>query len=210
MSRARLLSIVLATATTVLAAAAAPVSSAPWGPGASPVCGKKKEGRAEIHFYCGPARATFTVDGKTHRAVGGKCFNDTDHSGNPRNWYLFAGKQTINDTIDGPKPKYPFIHVWSALRKPGTYAPPKQGVVLVSLQIPGLTVGTLENKVTTYPQGLGTVRETAAVTLSSFSGLGPIPQRGSFKATKMFAEPAQVLATGSFPPLTKISGSWRC
>jgi hypothetical protein len=93
-----------------------------------------KEGTATIAgatvvTHCGPARATFSVAGKTFQVVGGKCAVESAFGVSA--WSLNVGRQTLPPA----KPKFAEFHAtFTGKPKAGTYT---KGEYVLSFAVPG-------------------------------------------------------------------------
>jgi hypothetical protein len=131
---------------------------------ASGGCGPATVGGATVVTYCGPAKATVKLGGKTYRFSGGKC--SLTRAAGITAWTILLGRQTLPPA----KPKFSSFQA-------SIYGKPKAGMyrgsdVTLSFEIPGkawvLAIG-LPHKMTA----------TAGAKRGTFSGkLGPVGGKG--------------------------------
>lgn len=128
------------------------------GPGAAlAACGSAKVGGATVLTWCGPAKATVKLGGKTLRVPGGKC-------------EVTAGKWTLNVgrfTVPPAKPKFTYFGAVGTKWKAGTYA---KGEYLVSVQTPGKSYSVVGGPVWGTP--FTNVTIAAGGKKGTFSGKG--------------------------------------
>ena len=98
-------------------------------PSSTPGCKNITVDGATVVVYCGPAKATITMAGKTYRFSGGQCGQSVGF------WTLLVGRQTLPPA----KPKFPSFQATAKLAKTkaGTYS---KGEYTLSFQLPGKDV----------------------------------------------------------------------
>jgi hypothetical protein len=114
-----------------LAATGAPATGAPGK------CGPEQIGAATVRTWCGPAKATITVGGKTIAIKGGQC--SITSSGGLKLFAVNVGRYTVPKA----KPKFTSFSASGTDLEPGTY-----GYWAVSFQTPGRQWTTRASKTT--------------------------------------------------------------
>lgn len=152
----RLLLVLVATGLS-LAAAGGLAGSSGGATASTPGCKNITVDGATVVVYCGPAKATIKMAGKTYRFSGGKCQQSVGF------WTILLGKQTLPPA----KSKFPSFQGAAkvAKTKAGTY---KKGEYTLSFQLPGKDVVISAGN--PYIQ-TGSVTVTAGAKKGTFAGV---------------------------------------